>query len=270
MSNGWDESAHAWIAAMGEGGGREHVLDPVMLSRLAGRRFQRALDVGCGEGRFCRMLKAAGIPATGIDPTHEFIAQARKRDPSGDYRLGKAEDLPFEAASFDLVVSYLSLIDIADFRVALREMSRVLKPAGCLLIANLTSFTSACASQGWIKDQEGRRLYYHVDHYLDEFPSWVEWAGIRIENWHRPLAAYMAALLDNGLQLAFFAEPEPASGEPSRQALYRRAPWFLVMEWRRPDAPTGTTRQPARIARVMPSPWPSRCRTTSPPARWPI
>jgi SAM-dependent methyltransferase len=227
---------------MGERGdwSREHVLDPVMLSRLAGRCFQRALDVGCGEGRFCRMLKAAGIPATGIDPTLEFIEQARKRDPSGDYRLGRAEALPFEAARFDLVISYLSLVDIPDFRAALREMSRVLKPAGSLLIANLTSFTSACASQGWIKDREGHRVCYPVDRYLDEFPNWVEWVGIRIENWHRPLGAYMAALLDDGLQLSFFSEPEPASGEPARRAVYRRAPWFLVMEWRRPDGATGS------------------------------
>lgn len=238
MGTGWEQSAQAWIASMGERGdwGREHVLDPVMLGRVQGRRFRRALDVGCGEGRFCRMLQAAGIAATGIDPTRELIEHAKKRDPSGDYQLARAEALPFEAASFDLVVSYLTLIDIADFRTALGEMSRVLQPGGSLLIANLTSFTSACATQGWIRDRDGRRVHYPVDRYLDEFSDWVDWDGIRIVNWHRPLGAYMAALLGNGLELTFFAEPEPASGEPSRQAVYRRAPWFLVMEWRRPDA----------------------------------
>ena len=236
MGNGWDQSARGWIASLGERGdwGREHVLDPVMLGRLAGRQFRRALDVGCGEGRFCRMLLAAGIPAVGLDPTQALIGEARRRDPGGDYRLGRAEALPFEAATFDLVVSYLTLIDIADFRAALAEMSRVLRPGGSLLIANLTSFTSACADQGWIRDREGRRLHYPVDRYLDEFPSWVEWPGIRVENWHRPLGAYMSALLHNGLQLVCFSEPEPASGDPVRQADYRRAPWFLVMEWRKP------------------------------------
>lgn len=220
---------------MGERGdwGRRHVLDPVMLNRVAARRFERALDVGCGEGRFCRMLAATGINVTGIDPTHALIEQARRRDPSGDYRIGKAEDLQFEAATFDLVVSYLSLIDMADFRTAICEMSRVLKPGGSLLIANLTSFFSS-APRGWIRDQDGRHLYYPVDHYLDEFPSWFESAGIRIENWHRPLAAYMAAFLESGLQLAFFSEPEPVSGEASRKDVYRRVPWFLVMDWRRP------------------------------------
>jgi hypothetical protein len=48
-----------------------------MLGRIAGRGFARALDVGCGEGRFCRILKAAGIFAMGIDPTERF---SLKRD----------------------------------------------------------------------------------------------------------------------------------------------------------------------------------------------
>ena len=223
---------------MGERGdwGREHVLDPVMLGRVAAGRFERALDVGCGEGRFCRVLKAAGVAVTGIDPTPQLLETARQRDPSGDYRPGRAELLEFEAASFDLVVSYLTLVDIPDFRTAIREMARVLKPGGTLLVANLTGFTSAGAEQGWIKDEEGRRLHFPVDRYLDEFPFWLEWAGIRIENWHRPLSTYMAAFLENGLNLTFFAEPEPLSGEPLRQAHFRRAPWFVVMQWRRSPA----------------------------------
>jgi len=236
MSNGWDLSAKAWITSLGERGdwGREHVLDPVMLSRVAGRGFERALDVGCGEGRFCRMLKAAGVFAIGIDPTRALLDQARRCDPSGDYRLGKAEHLQFEAASFDLVVSYLTFTDIADFRTAIREVSRVLMPGGSLLIANLTSFTSAGATQGWI---DGQHLHHPVDRYLDEFPSWFEWSGVRVENWHRPLGAYMSALLESGLQLSFFTEPEPTSGDPSLRAMYRRSPWFMVMEWRQPFIP---------------------------------
>lgn len=236
MGNGWDRSAQAWIDSMGEQGdwAREHVLDPVMLGRVGKARFERALDVGCGEGRFCRMLKAAGVNATGIDPTRQLLETAKRRDPSGDYRPGRAEQLEFDAASFDLVVSYLTLVDIADFRTAVGEMTRVLKPGGTLLIANLSGFTSAGAEQGWVTDDEGRRLHYPVDRYLDEFPFWIEWADIRIENWHRPLTAYMAAFLENGLNLTFFAEPEPVSGEPSRQANFRRAPWFVVMEWQRP------------------------------------
>jgi SAM-dependent methyltransferase len=241
MSGGWNESAQAWIAALGERGdwGREHVLDPAMLSRVENRGFRFALDVGCGEGRFCRALRQRGIEAIGIDPTPALVEEARRRDAHGRYQIGKAESLAFEDQMFDLVVSCLTLIDIADFRAAIREMARVLKIGGSLLIANLTSFTSACAAEGWIRDEQGRGVHYPVDRYLEEFPQWVAWQGIRIENWHRPLGAYMTELLDQGLALRFFQEPEPTGGDAERVALYRRAPWFVVMEWTKPSIAIG-------------------------------
>jgi SAM-dependent methyltransferase len=233
MSGGWNESAEAWIAAVGERGdwSREHVLDVAMLSRVENRGFRFALDVGCGEGRFCRALRQRGIDAIGIDPTPTLIAEARRRDAHGQYQIGKAEQLAFADQKFDLVVSYLTLIDIADFRATIREMARVRKIGGSLVIANLTGFTSACAAEGWIRDEQGRGVHYPVDRYLDEYPQWVAWDGIRIENWHRPLGAYMMALLGEGLALRFFQEPEPTGADAERVALYCRAPWFVVMEW---------------------------------------
>ena len=74
MDNGWDQSASAWITSMGERGdwGREHVLDPLMLGRVDARPFEAALDVGCGEGRFCRAIKERRIPVVGIDPTKQL------------------------------------------------------------------------------------------------------------------------------------------------------------------------------------------------------
>ena len=237
MDNGWEASASAWIADQGEQGdfGRRSVLDPVMLPLALKRKPKTALDIGCGEGRFCRMLKAQGVDATGIDPTTNLLASARERDPDGRYLEGKAEALPFDDGAFDLVVSYLSLIDIPDIRAAIPEMARVLKPGGTLLIANLNSFSSACADDGWVKNANGERLHYRIDNYLGEHSLWIEYRGIRILNHHRPLSTYMRLLLDQGLQLVHFAEPEPAvSAPPSRAANYKRAPWFLVMEWIRP------------------------------------
>jgi len=238
MNNGWENSAQAWIDSVGERGergdwGRQHVLDPVMLERVAKGRFGNALDIGCGEGRFCRMLRDAGVRATGIDPTRPLIEFAKQRDPAGDYRLGRAEQLDFAEASFDLVVSYITLIDIPDFRTAIGEMARVLRPGGSLLVANLTGFTSACATQGWVKDDNGEHLHYPVDNYLDEFPFWFEWSGIRIENWHRPLAAYTSAFLASGLTLKYFSEPGAISGAEIHRERQRRVPWFVVMEWQK-------------------------------------
>lgn len=236
IDNGWDESAEAWIASVGESGdwGRRNILDAAMLGRIGDRTFASALDVGCGEGRFCRMLKDRGIPVVGIDPTEPLLDQAANRDPAGDYRLASAENLPFEDGKFDLVVTYLTLIDIPDYKAAIQEMRRVLAPGGTLLVANLTSMCTAGVSQDWITDADGNLMHWPVDRYLEEYDMRLEWSGIRVVNWHRPLSAYMAAFLGSGLQLVHYDEPVPISGEPERVARYLRMPWFVVMEWTLP------------------------------------
>ncbi|MEM6664709.1 MAG: methyltransferase domain-containing protein [Pseudomonadota bacterium] len=185
----WDRSAEAWLEEQGEHGdwARRHVLDRVMLGRSRRPDVRHALDVGCGEGRFCRLLKARGIAAIGIDPTERLLQEARARDVDGDYRSGRAEDLPFNDGVFDLVVSYLSLIDIAGLEEAIAELVRVCAPGGSLLIANLASYNTAGQPDGWIM-RDGTP-HFQIDHYSDHRPIRAQWRGMDIVNHHRPLAA---------------------------------------------------------------------------------
>ena len=235
-TNGWEESASAWIADMGDRGdyGREFVLDRLMMERIRARKFAGALDVGCGEGRFCRMMRDCGIHTVGVDPTDALIQQARHRDPQGDYRIGYAEALDLPDAAFDLVVSYLTLIDIPDIAAAISQMARVLRPGGTLLIANLNSFLTASVSGGWTKEPNGERRFI-IDHYLTERVEWQAWRGIRIQNWHRPLSQYMSLLLGQGLILRHFSEPTPHGGDAAKAERYRRVPYYLLMEWEKPE-----------------------------------
>jgi SAM-dependent methyltransferase len=234
MDNGWDESARAWIDSQGEHGdfGRRFVLDPPMIARVKLSGARNALDVGCGEGRFCRIMTQLGVSVTGLDPTRALLAAARARDAAGAYVEGTGEALPFAAGGFDLVVSYLSLIDIPDIRAAIPEMVRVLRPGGTLLIANLTSFNTAGDGERWRTDAMGRETHFGIDRYLEERSTWEDWRGIRIKNYHRPLAVYMKILLGLGLRLTYFDEPPPIETAPGeRAALYRRVPYFMMMEW---------------------------------------
>ncbi|SMX48715.1 class I SAM-dependent methyltransferase [Maliponia aquimaris] len=238
--NGWDASAAAWVAHLGDTGdrGREHVLDAPMLAAARASGARIALDVGCGEGRFCRMLRAEGIEATGLDPTAALLDIARARDPQGAYLQGIAEALPFADAQFDLVVAYLSLIDIADYRTAIAQMARVLTPGGTLLVGNLNPFATAVPRDwpegkgGWVW-QEGRRRYYAFDDYMTERGYKTAWAGIRITNYHRPLSAYMAAFLGAGLRLRAYDEPPYTGPDPGDADKFARAPWFNLMVWER-------------------------------------
>lgn len=232
----WDSSASAWIALLDAGHlNRTLLLDPVMV-RLAGDvQGKQACDIGCGEGRFCRILADQGATVTGLDPTQALLNEARRKDERGRYLEGRAESLPFADGSFDLTVSYLVLIDVEDYRTAIREMARVTRQGGRILVANMSSFCTTLPDP-WLRDEEGRAGKLIVEDYLDDRADIVEWAGIRIVNYHRPLAKYMQAFLDAGLSLAAFEEPgltaEQAEAHP-KMANATRIPVFNVSLWRK-------------------------------------
>lgn len=236
MDDGWAASAQAWLAAQGTAGdfGRLHVLDQPMLARVRASGAATALDVGCGEGRFCRMLAAEGLQTVGIDPTEDLLAAARARDPGGDYRAARAEALAFDDGSFDLVVSYLSLIDIPDARLGLTEMVRVLRPGGQLLIANLSPHATGAGETGWERMPDGTTRITLAG-VLDEQAYWTEWSGIRILNWHRPISSYMKTLLGLTMILRHFDEPRASGCTPEQAARYDRVGYFHLMDWQKPE-----------------------------------
>src|SRR5436309_15380576 len=73
---------------------------------------RRTLDLGCGEGRLSRDLKALGHVLVGVDGSPTMLAAASEADPEIETHLADAAALPFADASFDLVVAFMSLQDI--------------------------------------------------------------------------------------------------------------------------------------------------------------
>ncbi|MEM6734065.1 MAG: class I SAM-dependent methyltransferase, partial [Myxococcota bacterium] len=189
-------------------------------------RGKTILDVGCGEGRYARKLKARGAKLTGIDPVPAFVEHARSLDSESRYVVGTAASLPFEDDSFDLVLSYLSLVDIVDLETAAAEMTRVLRCPGKLVIVTLSNLAST--TTGWVKDAHGKKLYRKVYRYMEEFALDLEWRGIAIRNYHRPLSQVLGGFLERGLVLTGFAEPLPDPADPNYAEEYC-VPTFQIL-----------------------------------------
>ena len=90
----------------------------------------RVLDIASGPGYVAAGATARGAHAIGIDFAANMVAEARRRYPTTEFREGDAENLAFEAASFDAVVCAFGLLHIADPDKAIAEAYRVLRLDG--------------------------------------------------------------------------------------------------------------------------------------------
>jgi len=92
------------------------------------------LDVGCGTGALTRTILAQAAPARilGVDPSDAFVNFAHENiyDPRVDFKVGSAQNLPVEDASFDVAAAGLVLNFVPDPTAALAEFKRVVRPGG--------------------------------------------------------------------------------------------------------------------------------------------
>ena len=95
------------------------------------------LDVACGTGALTRALALRAGPqgrVVGLDRNPGMLAVARRAAPGVDWRDGRAERLPFADAAFDAVTCQFGLMFLEDRTAALRQMWRVLRPGGRLVV----------------------------------------------------------------------------------------------------------------------------------------
>lgn len=127
-------------------GGRRRRVYQRIVSLAEVRSGDQVLDVGSSSGYLAKKLAAAAGPTgrvTGVDPSEAAIAHARRRaSTTVTFRVGVAQDLDLPDASCDVVTCTLVMhhIPARKREAAFREMHRVTKPGGRLLVADFDPF----------------------------------------------------------------------------------------------------------------------------------
>lgn len=95
------------------------------------------LDVGCGTGWYLEQLRLYCDTIAGVDVSAGMLSLARRRVPQGVFLQSSANRLPFASGCFTTVLCTRVLSHLADPRIALGEMARVLARGGVLILSNV-------------------------------------------------------------------------------------------------------------------------------------
>jgi SAM-dependent methyltransferase len=179
---------------------------------------KHVLDAGCGQGYLCRILAHRGATVIGVENSrrfHEIALRYQSDEPLAiTYHHGSISDMPYLGdATLDAIVSNYVLMDLPDYKGALAEFTRVLKPQGVAVIV----ISHPCfhpPGSGWLpipSDSRRReeRARWMVDNYFAR-GAWHEHWG-RFEtpfiSFHRPLSDYYRDFQAVGLRVTALEEP---------------------------------------------------------------
>lgn len=212
---------------------KKHLLNPTVFSMLGDVTDRRVLDAGCGQGYFSRLLAARGAIVVALEPADGLYqyAVAKEAELAQGVEFVQADLTEIELEPvFDAVVANMVFLCIPDWKGALRTCARALRPGGQLIF----SIEHPCfedASGHW-----HRTGHVEVTEYLADYVMPRRFAP----DFHRPLSAYLNAVIAAGCRLTAVAEPRLAPelvGDlgPAAEALVH-VPNFLVVSATR-DSP---------------------------------
>jgi ubiquinone/menaquinone biosynthesis C-methylase UbiE len=194
---------------------RERTFKDLLLDQAGLAAGQRVLDLGCGTGTLAIWAKQRepGIEVTGIDGDPEVLDRARRKAAEAavaiDFREAMADELPFEAASFDRVVSTLFFHHLGPDtkRRCAAEIARVLKPGGELHVADFGRPSDPLMRMAFLTIQLTDGFENTRENVAGELPRIFEAAGLRDLGERRRLRTVYGSLV---LLTGRAAPPRPA------------------------------------------------------------
>ena len=228
----WAEVAEDWIAWARAPGHDAFWAYRGALARFVGPGAGDALEIGCGEGRVSRELRALGYRVSATDAVPAMVEAARQAGSADACAVAEGRRLPFADGRFDLAMAYNVLMDVADVSATLAELRRVLRPDGTFFVSLVHPFRDRGRFAG---SGPGAPVVVEGTYYgRRRFEGVEERDGLRMRfaGWSQPLEAYMEALEAAGFAIASLREPVPDEAGRDRLAQWTRIPLFLWLKAR--------------------------------------
>ncbi len=219
-----------------QAGLNENLEQPAMLSLLPDVTGFAVLDLGCGAGDMCRKIRALGATSViGVDISSSMIKLAHKDVPAGVQFIHQPmEDLVFDSESFNLIISSLAFNYVADLEALFKKAHHWLKPSSTFLFS-IEHPIVTCAKgiyPGWVRDKDGKILYWPVDCYSEEGKRESYWLVNGVVNYHWMLSTILNSLIEAGFNIRHVSEPVASAEEeqkrPSLKEERRRPPFLIV------------------------------------------
>jgi SAM-dependent methyltransferase len=136
-------------------------------------------DLGCGPGQIARYLHRQGVDTLGVDLSPRMIAEAQRLNPEIPFHQGNMLSLPDTENSWGGIAAFYCIIHIPREQVvdALREMKRVLKPGGVLLVTFHIGNEIEHLDTWWEKPVNVDFAFYQPE----EMKKWLIDAGFELE-----------------------------------------------------------------------------------------
>jgi SAM-dependent methyltransferase len=136
-------------------------------------------DLGCGPGQIARYLQRQGVDTLGVDLSPQMIAEAKRLNPEIPFSQGNMLALPDSDNSWGGIAAFYCIIHIPREQIvdALREMKRVLKPGGVLLVTFHIGNQIEHIEEWWVKPVNLDFAYYKPN----EVENWLREAGFELE-----------------------------------------------------------------------------------------
>src|SRR5262249_3014821 len=135
--------------------------------------------MGCGPGHIARYLREHSVEVCGIDLSAGMLQQAKALNPDIEFRQGNMLSLEIEDEAFAGITDFYSIIHIPRDEVikALRELKRVLRPSGLLLLSFHMGNETTHVEELW-----GEKVAFDVAFFQpDEMRNYLTAAGFEIE-----------------------------------------------------------------------------------------